>query len=74
MHKIEGKKHRSQSSKGGATGGLFCKEIQKGNHGNAKEGAHDSPTEGIHPKECNSCGDDDFSQRRMGVFVGGDSM
>ena len=71
MHEIKGKQHTGKSGGGDVSGQLSGKEIDQGNHSNAKERADDAPAEGIHAEQQYAEGDQEFAKRWMRVFVSG---
>ncbi len=74
MHKVEGKQHTGKSRQAGAAGQLPGEQIHHRDHGNAKQGTNDTPAEGIHAKEGDTCGNEDLPQGRVGVLVGSQAL
>ncbi len=74
VHEVKGKHHTGKGGDGSALGNPPCKEIDKRHHGDAKQGAHDTPAKGIHAKDQYSQGDKYFAQGRVGVLIGGQTV
>ena len=71
VHEIKGKQHTRKSGGRHFSCQLSGKEIDHGNHGNAKERAGDAPAEGIHAEQQHAEGDQKLAERWMRVFVSG---
>ena len=69
MHEIECKQPRRKQRKLGTLEHALAERIHQGNHCNAEQRTHDSPTEGIHAEYRNADGNDYFSERRMRNLV-----
>ena len=74
VHEIKSKQHTGQRCQRSAPGKLPGEQIDQWHHGNAEQGARNTPAKGIHAKEGNACGDEDLPKGRMRVLICGHVM
>ena len=69
MHEVEGQQPAAQGGQRCAAGHPLAEHIHDWAHGDAEQGAHDTPAEGIHAEDQNAQSDEQLAQRGVGIFV-----
>ena len=69
VHEIEGQQPAPQNGQRGTAGHALAEHIHERQHGDAEQGAHNAPAEGVHAEDQDAHADEQLAQRRVGVFV-----